>query len=267
MLRVSVDLYSLLSLGELMIGAARLRDSGWLDAAVAEAWALLARLGNPPLWTVPLHWSAVQSAILAERPGDLAPHAAALVQAAEHYRLASVLASAGRTWVAVLAGEVDVAVVEAAARGLASIGLTWDGSRLAGHAAPRAAERKDMARLLACARDLHPGTTPAGAVLAGSGSAGSGPTRPASSIGDAALMSADEAGLSTREREVARLVLDGKTYREIGEAIYISPRTAEHHVARMRQRLGATSRSQLLVQLRLVLDDDAEPADGRHVVP
>lgn len=268
---VSVDLYSLLSLGELMIAAARLHDSGWLDAPVAEAWALLARLGNPPLWAVPLHWSAVQAAILAERPGDLAPHAAALVHAAEHYRLASVLASAGRTWVAVLAGEVDVAVVEAAALGLASIGLTWDGSRLAGHAAPRASERKDMARLLACARDLHPGATLAGAGRASSGASSSGstssgstddgPTRPASSIGDAALVSAEAAVLSTREREVAKLVLDGKTYREIGEAIYISPRTAEHHVARMRQRLGATSRSELLVQLRFALDDDAEPAD------
>jgi DNA-binding CsgD family transcriptional regulator len=74
-------------------------------------------------------------------------------------------------------------------------------------------------------------------------------------------VSAEAAVLSTREREVAKLVLDGKTYREIGEAIYISPRTAEHHVARMRQRLGATSRSELLVQLRFALDDDAEPAD------
>jgi DNA-binding CsgD family transcriptional regulator len=59
--------------------------------------------------------------------------------------------------------------------------------------------------------------------------------------------------LSEREKEVARLVLEGKTYREIGEAIYISPRTAEHHIARMRRRLGAENRSDLLVRLRLAL--------------
>jgi DNA-binding CsgD family transcriptional regulator len=260
-LHVSIDLYSLLPLGELMIAAARLRDSSRLEAAVVEAWALLARLGNPPLWAVPLHWSAVQAAILAERPGDLAPHAAALVHSAEHHRLASVLASAGRAWMAVLAGEIDVTVVEAAARGLASIGMTWDGSRLAGHAAPRAEERKDMARLLACARDLHPGSAAAASVSAGSGAAASRPTHPASSTGDAVMVSTDAGGLSAREREVARLVLDGKTYREIGEAIYISARTAEHHIARMRQRLGARSRSELLVQLRLALDDEAEATD------
>ena len=48
-------------------------------------------------------------------------------------------------------------------------------------------------------------------------------------------------------------MLEGKTYREIGEAIYISPRTAEHHIARMRRRLGAENRSDLLVRLRLAL--------------
>ena len=61
---------------------------------------------------------------------------------------------------------------------------------------------------------------------------------------------------SAREREVARLVLDGKTYAEIGTAIFISPRTAEHHIARIRRRLGVTTRSELLARLRLVLDDE-----------
>ncbi|MFP5311769.1 MAG: helix-turn-helix domain-containing protein, partial [Actinomycetes bacterium] len=63
----------------------------------------------------------------------------------------------------------------------------------------------------------------------------------------------DASGLSEREKEVARLVLDGKTYREIGEAIYISPRTAEHHIARIRRRLGAENRSDLLARLRVAL--------------
>lgn len=67
--------------------------------------------------------------------------------------------------------------------------------------------------------------------------------------------------LSEREKEVARLVLEGKTYREIGETIYISPRTAEHHIARMRRRLGAENRSDLLVRLRRVLGPENPPSE------
>jgi DNA-binding CsgD family transcriptional regulator len=63
----------------------------------------------------------------------------------------------------------------------------------------------------------------------------------------------DSTGLSARERQVARLVLEGNTYEEIGEAIFISPRTVEHHVARIRRQLGATTRSELLAKLRFVL--------------
>ncbi|HEY9477427.1 MAG TPA: LuxR C-terminal-related transcriptional regulator, partial [Microbacteriaceae bacterium] len=247
-LHVSADLFGLLPLGELVVAATRLRDSERLKTPLADAWTLLARLGDPPLWSIPLHWSAVQAAILAEKPGDLAPHAAALVHASAHSHLASVLATAGRTWLTVLVGDFQVSTVEAAARGLASVGLTWDGSRLAGRAAPRTEERKDMARLLACARDLRPGTA--------------APTRPADQSDDqpAAGPGGADTALSAREREVARLILDGKTYGEIGEAIFVSPRTVEHHVARIRRRLGVTTRSELLDRLRLTLSgDDAAP--------
>jgi DNA-binding CsgD family transcriptional regulator len=64
--------------------------------------------------------------------------------------------------------------------------------------------------------------------------------------------------LSGREREIAQLVILGRTYREISEEIFISPRTVEHHVARIRRRFGASSRSELLARLRMVL----EPAPG-----
>ncbi|MHA6694988.1 LuxR C-terminal-related transcriptional regulator [Homoserinimonas sp. A520] len=248
LLHVPIDLFSLMPLGELMVTATRLRDSAWLQAPLAEAWALLDRLGNPPLWSVPLHWSAVQSAILADRPKELVPHAAALVRASADSHLASVLAAAGRAWVAVRAGQFEVAAVEEAARGLASVGLTWDGSRLAGHAAARTAERKDMARLLACARSLRPST----ATMSAS-------AQPHQSVGTTAAGvagSRDKAGLSAREREVARLVLEGNTYEEIGETIFISPRTVEHHVARIRRQLGVATRSEMLAELRVVLGED-----------
>lgn len=249
-LHVDVDLYSLIPLGEFMIAATRLRDSERLESPLAEAWALLGRLGDPPVWSVPLHWAAVQSAILVERPKDLAPHAAALVKASVHSHMASVLAGAGRAWIAVLGGAFQVASVEAAARELASVGLTWDGSRLAGHASARASERSDMARLLACARDLRPSVAkhpPGRSNEPQAGHVGSAPD--------------DTKALSAREREVAQLVLAGKTYGEIGEAIFISPRTVEHHIARIRSRLGVTTRSELLAQLRLVLGaNEAAPS-------
>jgi DNA-binding CsgD family transcriptional regulator len=241
LLHVTVDLYSLLPLGELLIAGSRLGEAHRIESALVEAWALLDRLADPPLWSLALHWSGIQSAILAERPADLAPHAARLARAKAHSPMAAVLASAGKEWVSVLAGKVEVSAVEAAARALASVGFTWDGSRLAGHAAARADDRRDMARLLACARDLHPRTAPDESRPV----AGAAPVREASV-------------LSARERDVARLVLEGKTYWEIGEAMFISPRTVEHHIARMRQRLGAGSRGELLDQLRIALGRDGD---------
>ncbi|MFD0819014.1 helix-turn-helix transcriptional regulator, partial [Micromonospora zhanjiangensis] len=66
---------------------------------------------------------------------------------------------------------------------------------------------------------------------------------------------AAESPLSEREREVAGLVLDGLTYRQIGDRLFISAKTVEHHVARMRSRLNCTSRPDLLARLREILTD------------
>ncbi|MEV7635321.1 LuxR C-terminal-related transcriptional regulator [Pseudarthrobacter enclensis] len=249
MLHTSVDLYNLLPWGELIITAARLRESSRVARYMEEAGQLLDRLGNPVLWSVPFHWAATQAALLRERPADLAPHAAALARAARESQFAGVLARAGKAWVSVLAGDFDAAAVEAAARGLGRVGMPWEGARLAGHAAAGAAERKDMMRLLSCARDLHPQehSNPTGSP----GSDGATPSAVPKASGNGTHVNGSN--LSEREKEVARLVLEGKTYREIGETIYISPRTAEHHIARMRRRLGAENRADLLARLRIAL--------------
>jgi DNA-binding CsgD family transcriptional regulator len=236
-----------------MITAARLRETRRVSRYLDEAWKLLRDLGEPPLWSLPLHWAAVQAALLNESPSDLAPHASALARAADHSHLASRLAAAGKAWVSVLARKFQAADVEAAARGLNAVGMPWEGARLAGHAAARADERKDMVRLLSCARDLHPQGNSSVPSPNGQPEVRSG--RPADQVNGTGQP--DASILSEREKEVARLVLEGKTYREIGETIYISPRTAEHHIARMRRRLGAENRSDLLVRLRLALGPDA----------
>ena len=51
--------------------------------------------------------------------------------------------------------------------------------------------------------------------------------------------------LTGRQRQVAALVTDGLTNREIGERLVISERSAEGHVERIRVRLGVRSRAQI----------------------
>lgn len=54
-----------------------------------------------------------------------------------------------------------------------------------------------------------------------------------------------ESALTRRQQEVARLVTEGLTNREIATRLSISERTAESHVERIRIRLGFRSRTQI----------------------
>ena len=53
------------------------------------------------------------------------------------------------------------------------------------------------------------------------------------------------ATLSQRERDVAVLVAQGRSNREIAEALVIAPRTAGTHVGNILTRLGLHSRAQI----------------------
>ncbi|TJZ79729.1 LuxR family transcriptional regulator [Rhodococcus oryzae] len=227
----SADLFSLLPLGELWLGAARLRDTDRLAHLIEQANELLTRLGEPTLWGSPLHWYGVQAAILAESPAELLPHANALGVAAETSPYAAGLAAAGRAWLRVLQGEIDAAVVEQSARTLDRIGLPWDGARLASEAALRASDTRTATTLLQVARSLRPAASSTPGTVAGT-------ERELS------------AGLTDREAEVANLLVMGLTYRDIGARLFISAKTVEHHVARIRRRLDATSRADMLSMLR-----------------
>ena len=222
-----VDLFVLQPMGEIAVAAARLHEDEWLAPRLAEADELLTRLGRPALWSVPLHWFALQAAVASESPSVAARHAGALSAMARSSRYAAALAGCAKAWLRVLAGDVQVDPVVAAARELRAVGLGWDGARLAGQAAIRTADRNEMTTLLTCARALH--GTP---------------------------HSADESPapqLSAREIEVAELLVGGMTYKQIGERLFISAKTVEHHVARIRQRLGSASRRELLVRLRALV--------------
>jgi DNA-binding CsgD family transcriptional regulator len=243
-LRQPVDLFTVLPLGELTMAAARLRDLAKLDTHLAQARELLGRLGDPPLWAVPLWWSGLHAALTAEDRDAAEEHVTALAKAAANDATFGMVAGAARCWLDLAAGTVDPDAVEDAARGLGAAGFVWDGARLAGRAATRTTDRKAMVRLLDCAR-----------VLQGKPVARRTTVQPSTSdtLETDAVDVPAEVNLSEREVQVAELVVSGLTYKDVGDRLFISAKTVEHHVARMRQRLGATSRSDLLAQLRALV--------------
>ncbi|WP_329103043.1 LuxR C-terminal-related transcriptional regulator [Micromonospora sp. NBC_01699] len=242
LVRHPVDLFSFLPLGEITIAAARLGELNRLEPYLREAYGLLDRLGAPALWATPLRWSGLHAAIIAELPAAADEHVAALGANVAHSRYSAVMAAAAESWVEVLRGTVDPGRVESAARGLHDAGLGWDGARLAGQAAIRTADRRAMTALLDCARMLQ--GRPAGQ------KGGTHPGGTANTPVTDAVTAPTESRLSDREQEVADLVLTGLTYKQIGDRLFISAKTVEHHVARMRQRLNCANRGELLNRLR-----------------
>lgn len=244
----SVDLFALLPLGELWVAAARMRQVDQLQHTLDEAFALLAGLGDPVLWSVPLHWAGVHAGILANSPEAVAPHGQALTAAAPQSSFAKALANAGRTWLRTLADQVDPDEVTAATRALAQFGHTWDATRLAGQAALQTTDPRVSQAMLQLARDLKQSIAPPEELVDAVPAGGPSPAaRPA------AASPRPAAQLSDREREVAELLLKGMPYRDIGAQLFISAKTVEHHVARIRRRLGAGSRSEMLSVLRAML--------------
>ncbi|MBB3039610.1 LuxR C-terminal-related transcriptional regulator [Hoyosella altamirensis] len=233
----SADLFSLLPIGELWIASAHLSLQPEVTHLIDQAGTVLEDLGSPILWAAPFHWCGVQAAIIGDKPDDLVPHAHHLGAAAHASEYAAALATAGKSWIRVLAREFNPADVEASARGLAGAGHSWDGARLAAEGGFRSNDPRAAASLLQLARTLKL-TGAAGAMAP---DPASGPAAPASRV---------PGGLSVREAEIASLVVQGFPYREIGERLFIAPKTVEHHVARIRQRIGAQSRGEMLSMLR-----------------
>ena len=74
----------------------------------------------------------------------------------------------------------------------------------------------------------------AGAAAAADGQA---PDRPADATAPAAAL-----GLTARELEVLALVAEGRSNRQVGEALFISAKTASVHVSNILAKLGVASR-------------------------
>ncbi len=240
-MRQQTDLFTLLPLGELAIAAARTGAFAKLAGQFERAHSLLTRLGEPPLWTVSLVWHELHAAITLEDAEAAKAHLATLTTHAHCGRHPRALATAAQGWLAVLGGTFDPGAIAAAAAELHDLGLRWDASRLAGQAAIRTSDRKAMVQLLEAARQFQ-GTA---------ARRDPGTAEPASGTGLAAL--------SERELEVARLVVEGLTYKQAGSKLFISGKTVEHHMARIRGKLGAADRRELLATLRELLSRPDAP--------
>jgi len=230
LVEVQPDAWLLGPVAELAAAAARLdphrRAVGWLDAIDD----VLERIDAGPPWWALAAWARLQVAVAADdrsaiddvttRFSDLGP----LPPAHEALRVAAGV------WRAVLDGAVDEDEVVAAADALEQVGRRWDASRLVGQAAVRTGDAAVARTLLGRARTLVDAPPPGG---------------PGGPAGEA-----KQSVLSERELEVARLVVDGRTHKEIGAQLFLSPKTVEHHVARIRTKLGAGSRAEMLTALR-----------------
>ncbi len=238
--RRAVDLFHVEVVEELAVAAARLHHPQRIEPVLALLEQYLAGLGGPTAWARALGWTRLQMAVAAD-DATLADAAAdRLERTGSGPGGPDARTGAARVWASVVSGTVDETAVTSAVDGLAGLDLPWEASRLAGQAAINSTDATAARRLLERAREL---SSPEAR-----GSAPSGPTPGVTSDAQGA-----RAGLSEREVEVARLVLEGRTHREIGSQLYLSPKTVEHHVARIRTKLGATTRAELLASLRDLL--------------
>ena len=157
----------------------------------------------------------------------LAAKAGALAELSASDRRSQARIQAGKAWTALAAKKIDEETVTEVANQLAAVGEPWEASRLVGQAALDSEDSSEARRLLELARTFA--------------------VEPNEADGEDGLVAL---GLSEREADVARLVAEGRTHKEVGAQLYISPKTVEHHVAKIRQKLGATSRAELLATIR-----------------
>lgn len=245
--RRTVDLWQLEPMEELLVAAARLRQGRRVEPILLLLERTVDQLGRPPAWAAALGWLQVQVAVAGDDPDTAATQARRLAEISGHagqptrnaagdrptgpigHRAAAQCAAAA-LWAQILADTPPSpdAVLDVTEQ-LVAAQLPWEASRLAGQAAIHATDPVVVRRLLERAREL--------------------------SEPDSPTADAQTSGLSERELAVAQLVVAGSTHREIGAQLYIAPKTVEHHVARIRAKLGAGSRAELLAMLREILAD------------
>jgi DNA-binding CsgD family transcriptional regulator len=245
LVRHPVDLTMIPVLGELTVVAALLGEEHWLAGAAEDLDEVLERLGRPALWTASLLWSRLQAAAATGRSDEVDGHVAALDRLAATSPYAEVVACAARCWAAVLDGTPDAPDLIAVGRRMEAVGLGWEAAQLAGGAAATSRDRRVAQNLHAFARSLGAAAEPVPEVAS--------PAEPLAAA--APVAPAADSTFTARELEIGRLILDGMTYRQIGTRLFIAAKTVEHSVARMRQRLGVATRTELFALLQTALEE------------
>jgi ATP/maltotriose-dependent transcriptional regulator MalT len=234
---------------------------GWAHAAAlleagdpAGSLAMVELLGDDELaWAIPVercfNWESIALAELAiGRPDDAERHAAKAEATAAGLGLNIPTAVAARTRAAVALAAGDVksarAAGEAAVNGADAVGATLQAAfaRLAlGRALVGGADRKAAIEVLRQAEQDFD--------RCGSQRARDDARRELRKLGARAEprgpASADDSGLGAltkREHEIADLVTDRMTNREIAAALFLSDKTIESHVRNIFMKLGVSSR-------------------------
>ena len=214
------------------------------EASVASSLIVqrLDELGWTNLLVVPL-LSQLVDARIAEQRLDAAKAAASaldVIGATPGRDRVTALATAAHGRIALAEGGEDASeLLQAAVNGFAALGLRLDAARA----------RLDLARSLATAlpevavdtaRHAHAELEALGAVRDADEAAAL-----MRSLGAKSRAGPRATGLLTRrELEVLHLLGEGLSNREIAERLFISPKTAEHHVSRIYGKLGVKSRAE-----------------------
>ena len=202
-------------------------QTGDAARAATSVRSAVAAVGADPLSRAPLCAAMVEIAIAAGRLDDAVAAASELEATAATYPTSGLeaMAAAARGAVLLAEGQAEVAlpVLREACRRWHELGAAYaaagtcvrlaEAYRALGDAVSAAAE---VARAKAVYERL-------------------GVHRPAWESPD---------GLTRREREVLALVADGRSNRQIGEALYISDRTVARHLTNIFHKIDVTSRTQ-----------------------
>jgi DNA-binding NarL/FixJ family response regulator len=202
-------------------------QTGDAARAATSVRSAVAAVGADPLSRAPLCAAMVEIAIAAGRLDDAVAAASELEATAATYATSGLeaMAAAARGAVLLAEGQAEVAlpVLREACRRWHELGAAYDAAgtcvrlaeayRALGDAVSAAAE-VERAKAVYERLGVH---------------------RPAWESPD---------GLTRREREVLALVADGRSNRQIGEALYISDRTVARHLTNIFHKIGVTSRTQ-----------------------
>ncbi|MCB0991859.1 MAG: hypothetical protein KDB16_12830 [Acidimicrobiales bacterium] len=224
------DLLGLVAYGEAMVCASRLGDADVVDSARVARDRSLALCVQRPV-RILTAWIDLQVAVAADRRHEAESLSSRIAEFADVGGRLGDLVSAMQAWCRSLARDVDAEAVTVAGQKLRALGFRWEATRIVGAAAMHIDDQVAAKSLLAAAREMRADLK-------------------VSEVGHAPL----SAKLSERELEVAQLISDGQTYKQVGAKLFISPKTVEHHVARIRQRLGVDSRAEMLELIRAELE-------------